>query len=210
MLETEIDVGKTALLVIDMQNDLIKVQVGPGLELTLMAQKKGIIGSTARVIAAARRVGMPVIYSNHVHRADNADTVPTITDQMLQGISEDWSGTLIEGTPGAGVVAELAPVKGDHVINKRKGSAFYATDLELMLRAMGKDTVIMAGVVTNGCIAATVQGARERDFNVIIVSDGCAASLAEDDKHYLTRVFPYSGRVRTSDEVVAAITRADD
>jgi len=208
MLETKIDIKKTALLVIDMQNDLIKAKDEPFNAVTKMVESKGVIGNTARVIAAARQVAMPVIFTNHVHRKDNADFVPTITDWMLQGLAPQYEEELVEGTPGADVVDELKPAPGDHVIRKRRGNSFYNTDLELMLRSRGIDTVILTGVVTNGCIAATVHGARERDLHVIVLSDCCAAMMPEDDDYFITKVFPRSGRVRTSDEIVAVMLEA--
>ncbi len=62
--------------------------------------------------------------------------------------------------------------------------------------------------MTDGCIAATVTGARERDFNVIVLSDCCATMMPEDDDYFLTKVFPHSGRVRTSGEIVKVISGA--
>ena len=206
MLETKIDTKKTALLVIDMQNDLVKNKKEPFNAITKMVEAKGAIGNTARVVAAARRVGMPIIYTNHVHRKDSADIVPTITDLMLQGLTPQYEGFNIEGTSGTDVVDELKPVPGDHIIFKRRGNAFYNTDLELMLRSRGINTVILAGVVTNGCIAAAVQGARERDFHVIVLSNCCATMMPEDDDYFLTNIFPRSGRVRTSDEIIKTMS----
>ena len=119
MLETKIDIEKTVLLIIDMQNDLIKVEEEPFSGVTNMVRSKGAISNTARVIAAARQAGMPVIYTNHVHRKDNADVVPTITDLMLQGLASSPREAMVEGTPGVQVVDELKPAPGDHVIWKR-------------------------------------------------------------------------------------------
>jgi len=208
MLETKLDTNKTALLLVDMQNDLIKSK-GSSIETTKMAEAKGLIDNTARVVAAARRARIPVIYSNHVHRKDNADSVATITDFMLQEEGTSTYGDeFVEGTPGADVVDELKPAPGDHVINKRRSSAFYNSDLELMLRSQGIDTVIITGAVTDGCIANTVRAARERDLDVIVLSDCCACDAPEDDEYFMTKVFPRSGRVRTSDEIVTVISEA--
>ncbi len=207
MLETKIAIKKTALLVIDMQNDILKTKKEPFSAVTKMAESKGVIGNTAKVIAAARQVAMPIIFTNHVHRKDNADAVPTITDRMLQGPVVSYGEALVEGTPGAAIVDELKPALGDHVIYKRRGSSFYGTDLELMLRSRGIDTLIITGVITNGCIQATVQDARERDFHVIVLSNCCATMMPEDDDYFITKVFPGSGRVRTSDEIIAAMVK---
>ena len=208
MLETKIGIKKTALLVIDMQNDLVKAKEEPFNAVTKMVKSKGVIGNIAKVIAAARQVEMPIIFTNHIHRKDGADVVPTITDLMLQGLAPPPREAMIEGTPGANIVDELKPAAEDHVIWKRRSNAFYNSDLELMLRSRGIDTVILTGVVTNGCIVNTVRGARERDLHVIVLSDCCATMTAEDDDYFITKVFPKEGRVRTSDEMVTVITEA--
>jgi len=205
MLETKIDTGKTAVLVIDMQNDLIRVTEEPFNAVTRMAQAKGMIANTARVISQARRLGMPVIYAGHIHRKDNADAKPTITDMMLQGLTPPTREAMVEGTAGAQVVDEIKPEPGDHVIWKRRSNAFYCTDLELMLRARAVDTVIIVGAVTNGCVANTIRGARERDLNVIVLSDCVATMMSEDDDYFIKQVFPREGRVRTSDEIVSVL-----
>ena len=208
MLETKIDVKKTALLVIDMQNNLIKAKEEPFSGAARMAESKGAIGNTAKMIAAARQAGMPVIFIGHVHRKDNADVVPTVTDLMLQGLMPPAREAMVEGTPGSQIVDELKPAPGDHVIWKRRSNAFYNSDLELMLRSRGIDTVIITGAVTNGCIANTTRGAQERDLHVIVLSDCCVAMMPEDDEYFIKNVFPRAGRVRTSDEMVTVISGA--
>jgi len=212
MLETKIDVKKTALLIIDMQNDLVKVKEEPFNGVTKMVESKGAIGNIGKVMGAARRAEMPVIFIGHVHREDNADVVPSITDMMLQAPTPPPGGgvraRMVEGTPGAQVVDELRPAPGDHVIWKRRSNAFYNSDLELMLRTRGIDTVIITGVVTNGCVANTVRGARERDLHVIVLSDCCATMMPEDDEYFIKKIFASAGRVRTSDEMVTVISGA--
>jgi len=205
MLETKIDPKKTAVLIIDMQNDLLKGQSEPFNILAKMAQAKGIIKNTAKVITKARQVGIPAIFIRNVHKPGNTDVVPSVTDLMLSGLMGPPAELMIEGTPGADIVDELKPDPGDHVINKRRSSAFRATDLELILRSWGIDTLVMTGVVTDGCVANTARGARERDFHVIVLSDCCATMTPEDDDYFMKKVFPKSGRVRTADEIISAM-----
>ena len=85
---------------------------------------------------------MPIIFIGHIHRKDNADVFVTTTDFMLQGLVPPAREAMIEGTPGARIVDELKPAAGEHVIWKRRSNAFYGSDLELMLRTRGIDTVI--------------------------------------------------------------------
>ena len=206
MAETKIDGKKTALLIIDMQNDFIKVTKEPFAGIARMVQMKGATHNIARVIVAARKVGIPVIFIGHVHRKDCADIVPTITDFMLPGLAENFRETSVEGTPGAQFIDELKPAPGDHIIWKRRSNAFYGSDLELMLRARSIDTIILAGVVTNGCIANTARGAQERGLHFIVLSDCIATMMPEDDEYFIKKVFPAAGRVRTSDEIVRVLS----
>jgi nicotinamidase-related amidase len=208
MLETKIDVKKAALLVIDMQNDLVKAEEEPFDAVTKMVQSKGVIGNIAKTMAAVRQAGMPVIFIGHVHRKDSADVVPTTTDLMLEGLAPPREA-MVEGTYGADFVDELKPAPGDHVISKRRSNAFYNTDLELILRSRGIDTVIVCGVVTDGCVANTVRGAREQDLHVVVLSDCCATAMEEDDEYFIKKLFPKVGRVRTSDEIVAVMAEMD-
>jgi len=151
---------------------------------------------------------MPVIFIRLVHLKDRADVVPTITDEMLLGPLPPISKSrLVEGTVDAEFVDELNPAEGDPVICKRKPNAFYQTDLELILRSLKIDTVVLTGVITDGCVANTARGARERDFYVIVLSDCCTTMELKDHEYFIKRVFPRRecGRVRTSDEIVAAM-----
>ena len=154
---------------------------------------------------------MPIIYTGLVQRKDRADIVLTITDWLLQGVGPSPvtpKETVVEGTPGAAIIDELEPVSGDHIVWKRTANAFYCTDLELILRNRGIDTVIITGVVTDACVVNTVRGARERSFHVIILRDCCATQLLEDDDYFMTKVFAKAGRVRTSAEMISVISKA--
>lgn len=209
MPETKIDLKKTALLVIDMQNDTVKVKEAPFNTLTKQVEAKGAIANTAELIAAARKAGMKVIYACHIAREDASDIIPTVTDIMLPGPVARPRRSVVEGTYGAQIVDELKPQPGDHVITKRRSSAFYGTDLELILRSWGIDTLILTGIATNFCIANAARAARERDLHYVVASDCIASFSADIDEFFIKRLFPLEGRVRTSKEIIAAIAKAD-
>lgn len=202
-METKFDPKKTALLVIDMQNDLAKTGPDYFAPLYQMVQSKNVIENFTKVVKGARQKGLPIIHIKTVHRKDNADVVPTVTDFMLQGlVPKEMPPILIEGTLGADFIEELQPATEDYVVAKRRSGAFYNTDLDLFLRTRGIDTLIVGGVVTNGCVENTIRGARERDYHVIVLSDCCAAVVAQAHDHAINNVFPGLGRVRASDEVL--------
>ncbi|MFH1775597.1 MAG: cysteine hydrolase [Chloroflexota bacterium] len=204
-METNIDPKKTALLVIDMQNDLVATQEKPHDVLTNIVRERGVIANIARVAAAARKAGVLVVIVAQPHKEDYSEFTPPITDEPCPWLSPLPRKRLVEGTPGAEVIAELQPVPGDCFVRKYRRNTFYGTNLEPILRGRGIDTVIISGVLTNGCVAASVGGARERDFQVVVLSDGCAAVDPEAHEFYFKKVFPFTGRVRTAAEVVAAI-----
>jgi len=202
--ETEIDLKTTALLVIDMQNDLVKAEGGFFAPLSQSVRSGGVIENIVRVVKAARGVGVPIFHVRTVHRRDGTDVIPIITDFMLQGlVPREMGGVMVEGTPGADFISELQPAAEDYVVVKRRGSAFFNTDLDLLLRARGLDTLLLVGVVTNSCVENTARDARQRDYHVLVLSDCCAAITAELHNWAMKSTFPSLGRVRTSDEILA-------
>jgi len=206
--ETDIELSKTALLVIDMQKDLVKTEGGYFAPLFQAIQSNKVIENIARVIKGARETKVPIWHIATVHRKDGADVVPTITDFMLQGlVPKEMGEVMVEGTPGADFIDELRPAAEDYVVVKRRSSAFHNTDLDLLLRTRGIDTLILAGVVTNGCVENTSRDARQRDYHVLVLSDCCASIMPEAHDYAMNRVFPGMGRVRTSDEMLAVMKK---
>ncbi|MFC1978642.1 isochorismatase family cysteine hydrolase [Chloroflexota bacterium] len=200
MVETKIDVNKTGLIVIDMQNVFIKAKAGLFAEFSKKMKSNGIIENTAKVIDIARKVKIPIVHIRLAHRRDYVDFVYTIKDS-----GNKQRLNLIEGTWETEIIDELKPSIDDFIIIKRRNNAFYNTDLELLLRSRGIDTLIIAGIMTNSCVNDTVIGARERDYHVIVLSDCCATTLEETHEYWIKNVFPRRGRVRKSGEIIDAI-----
>jgi len=206
-METKFDPQKTALLVIDMQNDLTKAGPDYFAPLYEMVKSNQVIENFTKMVKRVREKRLPIVHIRTVHRQDNADVVPTVTDFMLQGMTpSQMPPILVEGTPGADFIEELRPAPEDYVVAKRRSGAFYNTELDLFLRTRGIDTLLVGGVVTNGCVENTIRGARERDYHVIVLSDCCAANVAQAHEYALNNVFPSMARVRTSDEVLDAMS----
>ena len=102
-------------------------------------------------------------------------------------------------------LAELGPQPGDHVVRKRQWGAFYGTDLDLQLRRRGIGTVVLCGISTNFGVESTAGDAYERGYQQVFVEDACAARTAEGHAFVFRTVFSRIGRVRSADEVVAAL-----
>jgi len=211
-MKVEIESQITALLVIDMQNDLVKESGAfakmPGAEIWKMVKEDKVMENIGRVIEASRRAGIPIFHIKSVHRKDLADVVEAITDRFLSGLMppmKERPPMLIEGTWGSDFVDELKPESGDYIIEKRRGNAFYNTSLELLLRARGVRTLIVTGVITEGCVDATVHGARDRDFNAIVITDCVATMMREIQDFWLKNIFPRSAVTMTTDELIEAL-----
>lgn len=166
MSEEPFDPARTALLVVDMQNDF--VEEGAPLELP---EARRILPTLRKVIDAARSHPMPVIYSAHVHRPGGAD----------MGIHRDLfppvgaGKALVDGGRGVEIYPEISPQEGDLVIKKHRYNSFYGTDLEIVLRGLGVETVVLAGMTTECCVLGTARGALECGFRSLVLADACAS-----------------------------------
>ena len=154
---------KLAIAVIDMLVDNLKTGKHSAIEREGMA----IVPALVALLRKCRAAGIPVIFANDSFLPGDA-----IFESRLQPHS-------LRGTFGASVIPELPPQPGDHILPKRRFSAFYKTDLDQTLRTLGVDTLAVAGITTNFCVLSTVLDALQHDFNTVIVEDVCAAPVPE-------------------------------
>jgi ureidoacrylate peracid hydrolase len=183
----QVDRSRSALIVVDMQNDFLV----EGAPLEVEAGRT-IIPELKRTIDFCREFGIPVIYTSHVHRRDGSDLgLFKFNEAIASG------DALSEGEPGAEIYPDIGPRPDELVIKKHRFSAFYGTDLELVLRGLGVDTVVISGVTTENCCHATARDAMFRDFKVIFLSDATATfdyddvgqgALSADEVHRSTLV----------------------
>jgi len=143
---------KTAVVVIDMINDFVK-----GVFKSDRAAK--IVLNIKRLLDFARKHGVPIIYATDAH-------LPNIEPEY-----EVWGPHALKGSWGAEIIDELKPEKNDYRVLKRKYSAFQGTDLDMLLRELKIDTVILTGVVTDICIQHTAADAFFRGYKVIVPQD---------------------------------------
>jgi nicotinamidase-related amidase len=151
---------RPALLIIDMQRDFID-EDAPA---TCAPMARERLPAVQRLLELGRTAGIPIFFSQGLVSPDLSDV-------------GHWKGAhgsgavQIEGTPGADIVDELRPQAGEKVIRKRRPSAFFATDLEVFLRGLGIDTLLLAGSSMSGCVRATAVDAFSRDYRTIVVRD---------------------------------------
>src|SRR5271155_2703798 len=174
-----IDLSKSALVIIDMQRDFLEpggFGEALGNDVSLL---QAAVAPCKAVLAAARRLGMLVIHTREGHRPDLTDTPPHKVERgdpaTRIGAAGPMGRILVRGEPGHDIIPELYPLKSEPVIDKPGKGAFYQTDLELMLKNRGIDTLFVCGVTTEVCVNTTVREANDRGFRCIVLSDCCAS-----------------------------------
>ena len=156
---------KTAMIVVDMQNDF--VASGAAME---TPAARAVVPKLANALKICRDAGIKVIYTAHVHRRDGCDM--GLFDDMHPPIANREA--LVDGTPGVDIYSDVAPAPGEHVIKKHRYSGFFGTDLDMILREWGVDTVIISGTTTENCCHATARDAMFRNYRVVFLSDATA------------------------------------
>jgi len=178
-----IELDHTALLIIDMQRDFLEpggFGAALGNDVSLL---RAAVEPCRAVLAAARKAGITVIHTREGHRPDLSDA-PRLKvergDPALRiGAAGPMGRILVRGEPGHDIIPELYPASGEPVIDKPGKGAFCQTDLELILRNRGIETLLVCGVTTEVCVNTTVREANDRGFRCIVLSDCCASYFPE-------------------------------
>lgn len=166
-MRTAADQEQLALIVIDAQFDFLAMcEAGSADTSSANDALLGIV----RLVQAARAAGHHVIFTQEVHRPELVDF-----GRELDG---DEPVHCLEGAPGTELVGELRPAAAEWTIHKRRYSAFFATDLDLLLRGLGVRTIIVCGYLTDVCVHYTCVDAHQHDYRVRLVRDACAGSSA--------------------------------
>lgn len=217
MLEAEpellpLDLGRTALLIIDMQRDFVEPG---GFGETLgndVSLLRDCIEPCRAVLAAARQHGMLIIHTREGHRPDMRDVWPEKLQRgnptLRIGDPGPMGRILIRGEPGHDIIPELYPCAGEPVIDKPGKGAFYQTDLELILQKNNIDTLLVCGVTTEVCVHTTVREANDRGLRSVVLEDCCASYFPEFHAVALRMVVAQGGIfgwVSTAEKLLKAI-----
>ena len=173
----------TALIVVDMQRDFIEPG-GFGESLgNDVSRLQRAIEPTAAVLETCRELEMLIVHTREGHRPDLSNCPPTKRERGASDIAIGDEGPmgrlLVEGADGHGIVNELAPAADEPVIDKPGKGAFYATDLDPILRTERIANLIVAGVTTEVCVQSTVREANDRGYECVVLRD-CVASYSPE------------------------------
>ncbi|EGG75726.1 Peroxyureidoacrylate/ureidoacrylate amidohydrolase RutB [Gluconacetobacter sp. SXCC-1] len=167
-----LDTGRTALLVIDVQNDFAAPAGAIGRAGVDMSAIAPALDNIHALIAAARSAGTPVIFAR-VITTPETDTRAQKLLARRTGQDPDSIAICRKDTWGA-AYHQVQPERGEIEIQKRLYSCFYGTNLEDILKGRGIDTLVLTGFSTNCCVESTARDGFHRDFNIFIVKDACA------------------------------------
>ncbi|MBE9918183.1 hydrolase [Paenibacillus donghaensis] len=180
---------KTALVVIDLQNGIVHGQRAP-------YTGEEVVRSASRLVDAFTEKGAFVVFVK-VSTVDGKDMLKPATDinvsqpQFPQG----WDR----------IAPELADTPQAHMVTKRQWGAFFGTDLDLQLRRRGVDTIVLCGISTSVGVDTTAREAYQHGYHQVFVEDAMTASTKEEHDYVCKYIFPKIGKIRTSEEVIAAL-----
>ncbi|WP_037080993.1 cysteine hydrolase family protein [Pseudonocardia spinosispora] len=162
----------SALLVIDMQNGFCHPEGSLPVLQGALSRVEDCISNTASAVSEARSAGVPVLFTRQAYRPGRADVGPNL---RLRHPGLDEVDGLADGSWDAEILDELDRRPEDPVVAKNRFDAFLDTPLDALLRGLGVDELVVAGVVTNLCVESTVRGAYMRDYSVTVLADCCAS-----------------------------------
>jgi nicotinamidase-related amidase len=178
-----------AVLVVDMLQDFVYGALA-------CDRGKAIVPATARLLDAAREAGIPVIFCNDCH-------LPKIDRELAL-----WGDHALVGTFGAEVIPELNLCEKDYVVPKRRYSGFFQTDLDILLKELGVDTVIMTGLHAHMCVRHTSADAYMLGYDVVVAKEATDSFTEEDYTYGIAYLKTcYGADAYTDDELIAAFPK---
>jgi nicotinamidase-related amidase len=179
---------RTAIVVIDLQK---------GITTRIGAAAQPIVANAARLLAAARHAGAQPVLVHVGGSPDGADRLhpPTDTPPFSGVFPPDWME----------LIPELDRQPSDIIVFKRQWGAFYGTDLDLQLRRRTLSTIVLCGIATEAGVESTARDAYERGYELVFASDAMAGMSLECHANSIERIFPRIGRVRTTEQIIAAL-----
>jgi nicotinamidase-related amidase len=187
--------GKTALLLLDLQQALLE---------RCTADTPSYLTRTPKILDAARSAGTTIIYVRTCFRRGH----PELANRNLTFARVIAQGGHVEGDASVQIPSSIAPLEDDILVTKRRVSAFSGSDLEIVLRSLSIDSLVLMGLSTSGAVLSTVRQAADLDYSLTILGDLCWDPKAEVHKVLLEQVFPRQARVVGADEWVEELGKS--
>lgn len=183
----------TVLLVMDIQKKMMEAipQAAPAL-----------LSNISKAIAAARQAGIPVVYVKLSFRPG----YPEVSAKNLVFARLAQSGGIFtEAHEGTAIHPAVAPVAGDIIVHKKRVSAYAGSDLDVVLSALNAEHLVIAGYATSGIVLNTVRESADKDYQLTVLSDGCADSDPEIHEFLVKKIFSRQAAIHTVDEWVGGL-----
>ncbi|MDA8260786.1 MAG: cysteine hydrolase [Betaproteobacteria bacterium] len=204
-----------ALVIIDMQRDFIEpggFGAALGNDVSLLQACVPVI---ARLLATARRLGLPVIHTREAHQPDLSDCPPAKRQRgdcrLRIGDAGPMGRLLVDGEPGNAIIDALKPAPGEIEIAKPGKGAFYATPLQEILQQLGVTHLLFTGVTTEVCVQTTMREANDRGYECLLVEDGTESYFPEFKRATLDMITAQGGIVgwvASCETVLAGLDKA--
>lgn len=187
--------SRAALIVIDISRDSLNPSEESGIPLEGAPQA---IENARRVVNAARENGVPVVWIQELHRRSGIDF----------GRELDGAETVhcVEGAPGSRFLEDFAPRDDEFYVPKRRYSAFFGTDFEILLKGLKVETLILIGFLTDVCVHYTGADAHQHDYRIRVVREAVAGSSVAAHQASLNALeYLQSGAIVSTDDIIAAM-----
>jgi gluconolactonase len=202
MADFTLEPKRTALIVQDMQNDVI-IEGGAFADSGAPehAKEQNVVANAAKLADAARSKGVPVIHVHYI--VEEGAPGLKLNAPLFQGVKE--SKGLVRGTWGAAPADGLEPKEGDHVVEKMRMSAWEGTKFEVLLAGLGVDTIVVTGAWTNMSIEHTARTGADKGYVMFVVDDCCSTVNADWQNASINYALQNVCTVTTSSEVIEAL-----
>ncbi len=198
-----LDPKTTAIVLIEYQNEFTTKGGVLHDAVAGVMEETNMLANTVNVVAAARKKGITVMHAP-ITFAEGYGELTSRPYGILKGVVDGKA--FIQGSWGAAIVDDLKPVKGDIVIEGKRGlDTFASTNLDFILRSKGIKTVILGGFLTNCCVESTMRTAYEHGFDVITLTDCVAATSREEHQNAIKYDFPMFSRPMPSSELIGQL-----
>lgn len=164
--------------------------------------KETLLARTKSLLDAARAKGMKVVYVVVGFRPG----YPEVSARNLIFHTIKETGRFAAGDPNAEIHAAVAPKAGEAVVTKHRVGAFAGTDLDMILRANGIETLLLSGIATSGVVLSTVRHGADADYRLVVVKDCCSDGDEEVHRVLVEKVFPRQATTATAGEIIAALS----